>query len=542
MTMKPADPTSIKPIEQRRTPATVVGIAVVILAVAGWADNPLVNPGFEDGGGSLTGWRTFGNSAGNISVSSTTPHSGSYVARLTGPSNSGTATTYSGITQGLATTPGAFWTASAFIRHNPGSRLENHNQLVMKIEFYRRFGGSYGTADFVGETEITVLDANSPTGVWRSMTVGSTAPEDAVEARIAFVFVQHGSDEGVALIDDVSFNPDFGEIGPPQGLSWRLFWHDEFEDNSVDPSKWSVLDAHLIKNDELQYYDPDDVYIEDGRLVLRSRQHDPPVIRPHPDGHNAEFEFTSGLVESAELFSHTFGWIEVRATLPTTQGIWPAHWMLGASFPWIGWPRCGEIDIMEYVGHDVDTVHFSRHWGDPYTHRGTSFSGPNFSEDFHTYAIHWTAEELSWYVDGALRYRTSITDAGEVYRRPFYLILNTAVGGHWPGPPDHTTVFPQYHEIDYVRWYVESEPGDFDVDGDIDEDDQDAFADCFTGDGGTMSDPACRFFDVDADTDIDCDDWDNFTETWTSYPPKFPFLSECRTPQTRRIGGRHSGG
>jgi beta-glucanase (GH16 family) len=262
------------------------------------------------------------------------------------------------------------------------------------------------------------------------------------------------------------------------------------------------------------------------------------VIRPHPDGHDAEFEFTSGLVEGPGLFSHTYGWIEVRAKLPSTQGIWPAHWMLGESFPQIGWPRCGEIDIMESLGHDPDTVYFSRHWGDPYVHRGTSFSGPDFSQDFHTFSIRWTTDEMSWYVDGALRYSTSITDAGEVFRRPFYLILNTAVGGYWPGFPDPTTVFPQYHEIDYVRWYVESGPGDFDLDGDVDDDDRDVFADCFGGDGQRWTDPACRFFDLDGDDDIDCHDWDRFTESWTSAPPSYPFLSPCRTPETRRPLGR----
>ena len=109
---------------------------------------------------------------------------------------------------------------------------------------------------------------------------------------------------------------------------------------------------------------------------------------------------------------------------------------------------------------------------------------------------------MSWFVDGALRYRTSLADSREIYQQPFYLILNTAVGGHWPGFPDHTTVFPQYHEIEYVRWYVESEAGDFNLDGAVDGDDQQAFSDCFTGDGNGWSDPGCRFFDLDADDEV----------------------------------------
>ena len=508
------------------------------LFAAGWTHAQIVNPGFEDAGGSLLGWQTFGNSSGNITVSSTTPRTGSHVARLTGPSNTGGGTSYSGIAQGIEVEPSTFVTAVAHVRHNSPSRLEGDNLLVMKVEFYRRLGGSYGTSDFIREIEVTALDAGSPTDVWRPVTVGASAPADAVEARIAFVYVQHGSVAGVALVDDVSLTSSIGDVGPPEGISWKLHWHDEFDGVSVDTSKWTVLDAHLIKNNELQYYDPEDVYLENGSLILRSRQHDPPVIRPHPDGHDAAFEFTSGLVESPGLFSHTYGWIEIRAKLPSTQGIWPAHWMLGESFPRIGWPRCGEIDIMEFLGHDVDTVHFSRHFGNPYTHRGTSYSGPDFSRDFHTYALHWTAEEMSWFVDGTLRYRTSLADSREIYQQPFYLILNTAVGGHWPGPPDHTTVFPQYHEIDYVRWYVESEAGDFNLDGAVDGDDQQAFSDCFTGSDNGWSDPDCRFFDLDADDDVDCDDWVRFSGSWTASPPSFPFLSECRAADTRWPQGR----
>lgn len=521
-----------------RPAIVVVCVAVGWLTVAGWAHAQLVNPGFEDAGGSLLGWYPFGNAAGNVTVASTTPRSGSWVASISGAPSSGGGTTYSGIAQGLTTHHGAVWTASAHARHNSGSQLEGDNLAIMKIEFYRRFGGFYGTSDFLGESVITMLDIRATPDVWHERTLSFAAPVDAVEARLVFVFITQGTASGTALVDDVTFTASSGDVGPPEGLAWMLAWHDEFDGTAVDTSKWNVLDAHLIKNGELQYYDPEDVYVDGGCLVLRSRRHDPPVIRPHPNGHDAEFEFTSGLVESPGLFSHTYGWIEVRAKLPSTQGIWPAHWMLGENYPQVGWPRCGEVDIMESLGHDPDTVYFSRHWGDPYVHRGTSSSGPDFSQDFHTFAIHWTTDEMSWYVDGSLRYRTSITDAGGIFHRPFYLILNTAVGGYWPGFPDHTTVFPQYHEIDYVRWYVESEPGDYDLDGDVDDDDQDAFADCFGGDGERWTDPACRFFDLDADGDVDCHDWDRFTESWTSSPPSYPFLSQCRTPETRRPQGR----
>jgi beta-glucanase (GH16 family) len=212
--------------------------------------------------------------------------------------------------------------------------------------------------------------------------------------------------------------------------------------------------------------------------------------------------------------------------------------MLGDGFPQIDWPLCGEIDITEHVGYDPDTVYFSRHWGNPYVHRGADYSGPIFSQGFHTFAIHWAAEHVAWYVDGFLRYFTSTADAGEIFQRPFYLILNTAVGGYWPGYPNQSSVFPQYHEIDYVRWYVESDPGDFDRDGDVDTADMDAFVGCFSGDGVPWNDPACRFFDHDADDDVDCEDWWRFRAVWSGPPPGAPVFSSCGLPAPRRVGGR----
>lgn len=527
------DPTRHQP----RRSVALVGLATILL-VAGAAHAQLVNPSFEEAGGSLTGWQVFGNAAGNVTVSSDMPRSGSWAASVSGPPTGAGATSYAGMTQGVTTEAGTVWIASAFFRHGSQSPLEYENLLVMKLEFYRRFGGVYGSSDFLGETEITALDAGFTPDQWHRADLGVMSPPEAVEVRLSFVFVQHGAAAGAVLVDDVSLVASRGAAGPPEGAAWWLLWQDEFEGSTVDRSRWRVLDEHLIKNGELQYYDPEDVYLGNGHLVLRSRHHDPPVTRPHPNGGTAEFEYTSGLVETPGLFSHTYGWIEIRAKLPSTQGIWPAHWMLGDRFPEVDWPLCGEIDIMEHVGYDRDTVYFSRHWGNPYDHRGGSYSGPVFSEDFHTFALEWTAEHVAWYVDGLLRYLASTADAGAIFQRPFYLILNTAVGGHWPGYPNEGSVFPQYHEIDYVRWYVESEPGDFDRDGDVDSIDQAAFEACFGGSDARWSDPACRFFDHDGDDDVDCDDWWRFRELWSGPPPIAPFLPPCGLPAPRQGGSR----
>ena len=217
---------------------------------------------------------------------------------------------------------------------------------------------------------------------------------------------------------------------------WELVWHDEFDGKTLDLSKWRIEDAALEKNNELEYYSPDEVYVHDGLLTLRSRKRK-----------MAKRQYTSGLAETKGKFSQTFGRFEIRAKLPRGQGIWPAHWLLPENGQW---PP--EIDIMEFLGHELTTVHMTNHYGVWPNNRleGDSFTGPDFSKDFHVFTLEWEPGALRWYVDGIQRFATT----ANVPQIPCRLILNTAVGGDWPGDPDQTTVFPQYHDIDYVRIYA----------------------------------------------------------------------------------------
>jgi hypothetical protein len=156
--------------------------------------------------------------------------------------------------------------------------------------------------------------------------------------------------------------------------------------------------------------------------------------------------YTSGRIETGGKFSQAFGRFEVRAKLPKTQGLWPAHWLLPSSN---AWPP--EIDIMEYLGHDVNTVYFTNHWGTSASpqHQTSFFDGTDFSAGFHDYAVDWFPDRMDFFVDGVKR----ATHTSNVPQTPFFFILNTAVGGLWPGYPDATTVFPQLHEVEWVRVY-----------------------------------------------------------------------------------------
>ncbi|RMF84949.1 MAG: glycosyl hydrolase family protein [Planctomycetota bacterium] len=415
---------------------------IVAFAASPDARAALQNGGFEQSGGSLNPWVVFNNVAGNVSVDTTTPRSGSYVARISGGNNG--SPNYSGIFQNVSAISGQTWEARGFVRHNAGdSLIATSNRLVLKIEFYNTINGTYGTSDLIGESAVDVLDATTPTDTWHEVAIQATAPAGTVEARIALVFEQIGGASGTALVDDVTFGVTNG--------GWTLIWSDEFDGPSLDGNKWRVEDLHLIKNAELQYYAPDDVYLQNGNLVLRSQQRT--YWGYDENGAWRQFDYTSGLVDTRDRFAFTYGRVEVRAKLPSTQGIWPAHWMLPDSRQW---PP--EIDIMELLGHEPTRVYMTHHWGTwPNVQSdGGSYSGPDFSAGFHTFAIEWLPDRILWYVDDVLRFSSTIS----IPQEPFFLTLNTAVGGNWPGNPDGTTVFPQYHEIDYVRVYALGGAGD----------------------------------------------------------------------------------
>jgi beta-glucanase (GH16 family) len=239
---------------------------------------------------------------------------------------------------------------------------------------------------------------------------------------------------------------------------WELVWQDEFNGNEVNRDNWA-FDLGRGNggwgNNEWQWYTerPENVRIEEGILII--------------EAHEEEFlrgDYTSGRMKTEGLHAWQFGRVEARIQLPAGQGIWPAFWMLGTEGG--GWPNIGEIDIMENIGREPNKVHGTVH--------GPGYSGANgvghsyilseepFAEDFHIFAIEWEPNAIRWYVDGNNFSTITPEDVpGDwVYDdHPFFLILNVAVGGHWPGYPDETTTFPQQMLIDYIRVYQQVSGG-----------------------------------------------------------------------------------
>lgn len=239
---------------------------------------------------------------------------------------------------------------------------------------------------------------------------------------------------------------------------WQLVWQDEFSgeaDQLPDPAKWRFdVGGSGWGNDQLEF---DTARAKNASLDGLGHLN----ITAHRESYSGR-NYTSARINTLRLFEPTHGRIEARIRLPVGQGIWPAFWLLGADFETVTWPACGEIDIMEYRGQEPGAIHGSLHGpgysgARPLTRKYTLASG-TFDADFHVFAVDWSAESITWYVDNTA-YRTvkpSDLPSGArwVFNHPFFIILNVAVGGNFVGPPSSTnTVFPQTMTVDWVRVY-----------------------------------------------------------------------------------------
>jgi beta-glucanase (GH16 family) len=245
---------------------------------------------------------------------------------------------------------------------------------------------------------------------------------------------------------------------------WSLVWSDEFsapDGSAPDPAKWTYdLGGKGWGNHELESYTnrKENARIEKGNLVITTKK------ETYTGADGITQNYTSARLKTQGLFVQTYGRFEARIKIPEGQGIWPAFWMLGEDIPTVGWPKCGEIDIMENIGKEPDKIHGSLHG--PSTTANTSDltsiftlpAGQNFADDFHLYAVEWSPDNVRFYVDANLHATFGQSDwpAGGkwVFDHPFFIILNLAVGGDWPGPPDASTKFPQSMLVDYVRVYT----------------------------------------------------------------------------------------
>ncbi|MHB1686042.1 MAG: carbohydrate-binding protein [Ignavibacteriaceae bacterium] len=227
--------------------------------------------------------------------------------------------------------------------------------------------------------------------------------------------------------------------------NYQLVWSDEFNEPTLDTSTWTFdLGNSGWGNNELENYtnSTNNVYTQNGYLFINARK-------------ESNGTYTSGRIKTEGLKSFQYGKIEARMKLPYGQGMWPAFWMLGDNITSVSWPTCGEIDIMEMIGGQgrENTIYGSAHWGGDFSNKYILSSG-TFADSFHVYDVTWTPTQIAWHVDGIQYNVLNITPTSlNAFRKPFFIILNLAVGGNWPGNPNSSTLFPQQLVVDYVRDY-----------------------------------------------------------------------------------------
>lgn len=236
-----------------------------------------------------------------------------------------------------------------------------------------------------------------------------------------------------------------------------LVWADEFDGTTLDLTKWTpqIGDACDMGfcgwgNNELEYYRAENAVVSNGMLKI--------IAKPENFGTR---NYTSARLRSINKGDWTYGRFEARIKLPIGQGIWPAFWMLPTDNVYGGWPRSGEIDIMELIGREPDRAYGTIHYGNPAPNnssQGNSFAlnSGTFNDGFHTFAIEWELGVIRWYLDDFLYSTKTSSDIGSLtwpFNQRFHFLLNLAVGGNWPGNPNSSTVFPQTMEVDYVRVY-----------------------------------------------------------------------------------------
>ncbi len=257
----------------------------------------------------------------------------------------------------------------------------------------------------------------------------------------------------LVIIDDVS--PDDGYSTPLIYEGYTLVWNDEFDGTSVNTNNWVFETGNGCPNlcgwgnSELQYYRQENTWVEDGILTIEARREN-----------FLGSSFTSARMKTQGKRSYKYGRVDIRALLPKGQGIWPALWAMGNNITNVGWPACGEIDIMEMIGGSdrENRVHGTLHWDNNGQHASAgnyyTLQSGTFADEYHVFTIIWDETQIRWFVNDVQYNVINITPGHMTeFHQEFFFLFNVAVGGNWPGNPDTTTIFPQQMKVDYIRLF-----------------------------------------------------------------------------------------
>jgi beta-glucanase (GH16 family) len=316
--------------------------------------------------------------------------------------------------------------------------------------------------DFIEKSGTVTIPANERNAFIEIEIVADTLKEADEQFKVVLsnaVNATLQTTDGIGTIrnDDTYIDvPDDGYATPESYVGYDLSWGEEFNGSAINTSDWThEIGAGGWGNQESQYYTdrPENSFLTDGNLIIEALEE---------NFNGAPYTSARLITQNKKLFQ--YGRVDIRAILPEGQGIWPALWMLGTNISDIGWPACGEIDIMELVGHEPSTVHGTAHWGNQgqssSDRKGSSYalSGEKFSEKYHVFSLIWEPNSIKWLVDDNQYFSLTNAEVNGNYpfNAEFFFIFNIAVGGQWPGDPDQTTQFPQRMYVDYIRVFQKS--------------------------------------------------------------------------------------
>jgi beta-glucanase (GH16 family) len=451
-------------------------VVVVILNCAAVAGNVLTNPGFEANPPGehkdLLAWNWYGQDWGNTLNETGSPAlTGSNYFKVfqgfTGSVN------YNGIYQDIVSGPGAVYSANGWAYTLASDKLAGQNVAWIEVTFRSATGNVLALYRSALVTTNAIATGAFPVNTWINLSVTNqynpatftitnttsslVAPAGTSYVRYQIVFQGDESySNGSLYCDDLMLD----QIGGATFGNWNVVWSDEFNGSSINPSVWTFEIGNGSGgwgNNELEYYTsrPQNAYASNGVLHIVARQ----------ESFNG-FNYTSARLKTQGLFSKLYGRIEFRAKLPQGVGFWPALWLLGTNITSVGWPACGEIDVMENNGSRPTNVQGSIHFGNMAT-RVYTLPGGSVT-NFHTYLLEWTTNAILWYVDGLLfqtqtNWWSSTGPYPAPFNKPFFLLMNLAVGGNYVGNPSTAAinagaVFPNEMEVDYVRIYEQTAP------------------------------------------------------------------------------------
>jgi beta-glucanase (GH16 family) len=460
-----------------------VGLAISVVAIVpSYGANVLQDPGFEDNpiGADMhpiSAWQSYG--ANNFTESDGRARSGTNYYKVYGQFAG--SDNYTGLYQDNPATPGTTYSADGwgYSLSADGGGIHGQDQIWLEVTFrdaalntialYRsaivsgaNIGGMGGLDQWLRLPITNAWSFTNSGGVAIAIAVTNTtatlvAPPGTEVVRYQTVFHQ-GPDNanGSMYFDDLSLN----QISGPN-TAWNIVWSDEFGGSSIAATNWTFETGNNggWGNNELEYYTgrSQNAYVTNGFLHIVARQES-----------FGGFNYTSARMKSQNHFSKQYGRIEFRAKMPSGVGFWPALWMLGNNFPSVGWPACGEIDIMEnkgsVPGQAQGTIHYSNNSNQHVQSTGIyDFPAGNGATNFHTYLLNWADDSIQWSVDGQL-YETQTSWSSSTgpypapFNLPFYFIMNLAVGGNYVGNPSTNSinanaVWPGEMQVDYVRVY-----------------------------------------------------------------------------------------